>query len=145
MLTGAFILRAVNNDQIIRGLLHEFHQHVGRRQGLLQKEAMQLVNPKMLERFVRLEGIPPQAVDQQIAKWLQQVSQFVSPDQITRLVELKDHHMREREQMMAERSQINKEIKARTFLLAGLHLLNSEVTWLDMCRSFIKKRWLANV
>ena len=94
----------------------------------------------MLERFVRLEGVPSVAVDQQIAKWLQQVSQFVSPEQIKRLMELKDHHMRERELMMAERAQINKEIKVWWYST----LMQSLYIHCMLCRNFTKKRWLAS-
>jgi len=76
---------------------------------------MQLVNPKMLERFVRLEGIPPAAFDQQLANLMKLVSEYASQDQIQRLTQLKDRHMSERESIWAERSQIIKDIRVRYF------------------------------
>lgn len=72
---------------------------------------MQLINPKMQERLVRLEGVPPQMADQQIGAWLQHVSQFVSPEQTHKLAELKHRHMAEREAIWTERSLINRDIK----------------------------------
>jgi hypothetical protein len=99
------------DDNTLRSLLDIFHQHTARRQSILHKEAMQLVNPKMQERLVRLEGVPPQQVESQLGKWLQYVSQFVSQDQVDNLTVLKRQHLAQREQIYNERMAINHDIK----------------------------------
>lgn len=98
-------------DEQLKHLLKRFHEHMANRQQILQKEALQLVNPKIQERLVRIEGVPPVQVDQHVGQWLQEVSQFVSPEQIMRLSELKQRHYEAREAIWDERKRLNKEIK----------------------------------
>jgi len=99
-------------DEDLRILLHALHEHMGKRQQLLNKEAMQLINPKLQERMARLEATPQQhQVDESIGQWLDQVAQFVSPAQIEKLAELKQKHMAARAAIWEERALINADIK----------------------------------
>lgn len=95
----------------LQTLLGNFHNHVSKRQQILQKEALQFVTPKMQERLVRLEGIPPNRVAIQMDQWLQDVSKFATEEQIAKLSDLRQRHHTQRAEIYNERSQINREIK----------------------------------
>ena len=98
-------------EEDLRILLSELHEHMGKRQQILNKEALQLVNPKLQERFARLEATPQHQVDEQMETWLQHVAQFVSADQIQKLAELKQKHFSARGAIWEERAAINADIK----------------------------------
>lgn len=98
-------------EEDLRILLQELHERMSRRQQLLNKEAIQLINPKMQERFARLEATPQHQLDEQMGQWLDQVAQFVSPEQIERLAELKQSHLAARAAIWEERNEINNDIK----------------------------------
>lgn len=98
-------------EEDLRILLQELHERMSNRQQLLNKEAIQLINPKMQERFARLEATPQHQLDEQMGQWLDQVAQFVSPEQIQRLAELKQSHLAARAAIWEERNEINSDIK----------------------------------
>lgn len=100
-----------NNEEELRNLLHLFHEHVSKRQNILQKEVFQFINPKMQEKIVRLEGVPPRQVETKLNEWLYEASQFVSQEQIQKLNELKQRHYESRSKIWEERNKINREIK----------------------------------
>lgn len=99
------------SEEDLRILLTELHDHMNKRQQLLNKEAIQLINPKFQERFARLEATPQHTIDEQMGQWLDQVAQFVSPEQMHKLVELKQKHFAARASIWDERAQINADIK----------------------------------
>lgn len=99
-----------SEDQL-KILLRAFHSHVAKRHSILNKEAMQLINPKMQERLVRIEGVPPHQMDEQMEAWLSHVAQFVTPDQIGKLSSLRRTHVEERAKIWTERRDINADIK----------------------------------
>lgn len=99
------------DDPELKKLLNMFHQHVDRRQKILQKDALQLVNPKLQEKLARLEGIPTLQTESKISEWLQEASQFVNDEQVIKLRELKKRYLEGRAKIWEERNDVRNEIK----------------------------------
>lgn len=119
------------SEEDLRIVLAELHEHMSKRQQLLNKEAIQLINPKFQERFARLEATPQHTIDEQMGQWLDQVAQFVSTEQIQKLAELKQKHFAARASIWEERAQINADIKTFYQEKIAAERLNTNLGKLD--------------
>lgn len=105
------ILQNQGNQEELKNVLENFHNLVNERQILLDKDSFQLVNPKVQEKLVRLENISTLKINQTMEQWLKEVSEYVSPEQIKKIYQLKIKHYNIKENLWKERAQLNSQIK----------------------------------
>jgi len=110
-------LERATNESEVKTLLHNFHEHMKKRQEILSKEVQQFANPKLQERLVRLVGVSPKSEvsttsENELIQWFDSISkQGVSVEQKESLKSLQAQHAKALSQIYRERENIHREIR----------------------------------
>ncbi|XP_049849166.1 uncharacterized protein LOC126318193 [Schistocerca gregaria] len=87
--------------------LQHLQELMARRQHLLNEQMIQLMNPKMQDRLVRLEGFSSDVIEEeQMQNLTNQLEKIISKDQIIQLNNLKKYHYEQRTQIWLQRQKI---------------------------------------